>query len=314
MNLSKSIELPTERRTAKPGALARYEARWGLLLISPWLIGFVIFQLGPILASLYLSFTRYDVITPPRWAGIENYKYMVQGDPLFFQSLWVTVSYVLILVPLEIIGSLLCAMLLNRPLHFRAFFRSLFFIPSITPVVAVVFLFSWLLNGHYGLINYLLSLLNIQGPQWLGDPRWAKTSLILLALWASIGGARMIIFLAGLQGVPQHLYDAAKIDGANALRRFFHVTVPMLTPTVFFNLILAIIGSFQVFAVAYVATSGGPRHSTYFYLLHLYFQAFRYFEMGYASALAWVLFFILLAFTYVQFRLSSRWVYYEGDV
>lgn len=296
------------------GKTGRREAVWGLIFISPWLIGFLVFQVGPMLASLYLSFTQYDSLTAPRWIGLENYRYMFTGDELFLTSLWVTISYTLFVVPLGVGGSLLSALLLSQPIRGRALFRALFFIPSITPAVASIFVWTWLLNPHYGLINYLLGLIGIAGPYWLGDPAWARTSLVLLSLWAAVGGTTMITFIAALQNIPQHLYEAAEIDGAGAFKRFVHVTFPMLTPTIFFNVILGIIGSFQQFTIAYVATNGGPLYSTYFYVLHLYLKAFRFFEMGYASALAWILFFILLMFTFLQFRYSSRWVHYDAEV
>jgi len=266
-----------------------------------------------VVASLYYSFTSYDLLRPPEWIGLANYDRMLTSDPLVGQAIWVTIYYSVLLVPASVIGSLACAMLLNTNIRGRTIFRALFFIPSITPVVATVFIWTWMLNPHYGLINYLLGKVGIDGPSWLGDPTWALPSLVMLSLWGIVGGTAMITFLAALQGVPQHLYEAAELDGAGTARKFLNITLPMITPTIFFNLVLGVIGSFQAFTVAYIATDGGPAQSTYFYVLHLYYSGFRYFEMGYASALAWGLLILLLAFTYLQFRASSKWVYYEAE-
>jgi len=283
---------------------------WGLLFISPWLAGFLLFTAGPMLASLVLSFCKYDLHSLT-WVGGKNYQVLLTRDPLFWKSLTNTAIYALFTVPLGLAGSLLLALLLNHPVRGIAFFRTTFYLPSLVPAVASALVWSWVFHPDAGLLNYALSLVGIEGPKWLHDPKTALASLILMSLWG-IGGGRMIIFLAGLQGISDELYEAASLDGARGWTIFRHITLPMLTPTLFFNLVLGIIGSFQVFTSAYVMTAGGPNNATMMYVLYLYNNAFRYFKMGKASAMAWILFVILLAFTVVQFRSASKWVYYEG--
>lgn len=292
------------------------EALAGYLLLSPWLIGIVCFIAGPMITSAYLSFTKYDIVNPPQWVGLKNYIDMFTRDRLFWPALGLTFRYALILVPSALFGSLLAALLLNQGLKGTAFFRTLFFLPHLTPIVAAAVLWGWLFNPDVGPINHYIRLLSgsQSAPGWFRDPHWAMTGLIIMAMWGAIGGNSMLIFLAGLQGIPQELYEAAAIDGAGAWAKFRNVTMPMLTPTIFFNLVLGIIGALRVFAAAYVATQGGPAYSTWFYALHIYTRAFRYFEMGYASSLAWFFFFVLLVLTYIQFRTSKRWVYYAGEV
>jgi len=207
--------------------------------------------------------------------------------------------------------SLFAAILLNQDLRGKSFFRALFYLPSLTPLVSLALLWTWLLHPKLGLMNYLLSYIGIQGPGWLVDRAWAIPSLILISLWASVGGGRMIIFLAGLQGVPKEIYESADLDGANAWQRFWGITVPLISPVIFFNVILGVIGSFGVFSLAYIATAGGPNYATWFFMLHLYYNAFDYFQMGYASALAWVFFLIIFVLSFLQIKLSNRWVYYE---
>ncbi len=284
----------------------------GYLWISPWLLGFLFFTLGPMVASLGFSFTNYRIINDARWIGLDNYIYALVEDDLFWPSLGKTFYFVLVSVPLGLFGSLLLAMLLNIRLRGETIFRTLFFLPSLTPLAAAAILWIWILHPQVGLVNYLLSLMGVSGPAWLGSTRWALPSIILITLWTSIGGGRMIIFLAGLQGVPQELYEAAEIDGAGSWAKFRRVTLPMISPALFFNLILGIIGALQVFTTAFITTRGGPGRATWFFALHIYTNAFEYFDMGYASALAILLFLILLIFTLIQLRLSDRWVFYAG--
>jgi multiple sugar transport system permease protein len=304
--------------TARPRARrwsrhAVREALGGYACIMPWILGFLIFTLGPMVASLYLSFTRYNVVTPPRLVGFENFAYALSGaDRLFYPSMLATAKFAFLVVPIGVLTSLALAALLNRRLVGTTVFRTLFFLPTLTPVAAVAILWLWLLHPELGPINYGLGLIGLTGPRWLSSQLWAIPALALVAIWASAGGTRMIIFLAGLQGVPQELHDAAEVDGAGALARFRHVTLPMISPVILFNLVLGFIGGFRVFALAYVSTEGGPAYATWFYLLHLY-QNIRDLRMGYAAALAWVFFLIVLAFTYVQFRSAYRWVYYAGE-
>lgn len=291
--------------------LQRREAIEGYLWISPWLFGFIIFSLGPIIASFYLSLTKYKIGGTPEWVGLANYSEAFFQDKLFWPSLGRTAYYSIASVLLGVFLSLLAALLLNQNLRGRSIFRALFYLPSLTPIVAMALLWVWLLQPQVGLINYLLYQVGIDGPGWLSDRNWAIPSLILIALWSSVGGGRMIIFLAGLQGVPKEMHESAEIDGANALQRFWTITLPMISPVILFNLILGVIGSFSVFSIAYVATDGGPNYATWFYMLHLYFNAFSFFQMGYASALAWIFFVLIFILSYLQIRLSDRWVYYE---
>lgn len=284
----------------------------GYLWISPWLLGFLIFILGPMIASGVFSFTNYRIINEAKWVGLNNYMHAFAEDDLFWPSLGRTFYYMFISVPLGLAGSLLLAILLNQRIKGETIFRTFFYLPSLTPLAAAAILWIWILHPEVGLMNYLLSLVGIQGPPWLGSTRWAMPSLILIALWTGIGGGRMIIFLAALQGVPQELYEAAEIDGAGPWSKFRHVTFPMISPAIFFNFILGIIGALQVFTTAFITTRGGPGRATWFFALHIYTNAFEYFDMGYASALAIILFFILLIFTIIQLRLSDRWVYYAS--
>jgi multiple sugar transport system permease protein len=302
------------RQKGRQSAIRRREALTGYAYISPWVIGFVIFALFPFVASVYLSLTEYSIISPPRFIGFKNYVDIFTKDRLFWPSLRHTFFYAGVSVPLGIVGSLFCALLLNQGLKGTAFWRTLFFLPSLTPVVALALLWKWLLQPDFGLVNFLLGRVGITGPGWLGSMQWAIPALIIMALWGGIGGGRMIIFLAGLQGVPKELYEAADMDGASVWSKFQHVTLPMISPTMFFNLVLGIIGALQVFAVAYVSTQGGPAYATWFYVLHLFAHAFKYMNMGYASALAWVFTLLVMALTFLQMRTSSKWVFYSGAV
>ncbi len=292
----------------------RREAIQGYLYITPWFIGFLFLIVGPVIASLYLSLTTYTIISPPVFIGFENYVRAFTNDKLFIKSMGNTLYYVVFSVPFSISISLLLALLLDQGLRFTKIFRTLFFLPSITPVVASVLLWRWIFQPDVGVVNYMLSLIGIQGPAWLGSTQWVKPTLIIMGLWGSVGGSQMIIFLAGLQAIPSDLYEVAAIDGAGPFQRFRSVTLPMLTPSIFFNLILSIIAAFRIFTAAYIATQGGPAYSSLFFVLYLFFNAFKFMNMGYASAMAWVLFVIVLALTAFQFRMSRRWVYYEaGD-
>jgi multiple sugar transport system permease protein len=302
---------------AAPRRVSRRKVRdavIGYLYILPWIIGFLAFTLGPMVTSLYLSFQHYSVIGTPRFAGLDNYTEALAGrDPLFWRSWGRTWLYAIMAVPLGLAISLALASMLNQKLRGTVLFRTLFFLPTLVPVVASALLWRWLLQPDVGLVNYALWNLRIPGPRWFSDVNLALPALVMISLWASVGGSRMIIFLAGLQGVPDELYDAAKVDGANWWHRFRNVTLPMITPTIFFNMILGVIGALQVFSISFVATEGGPAYSTWFYMLQLYDSAFRNFRMGYASALAWIFFLVVLVLTAIQFKLSGGWVYYAGE-
>ncbi len=293
----------------------RLEAVQFYLLIGPWLLGFVGLTAGPMLYSLFLSFADFDLFHAPRWVGLQNFQYLFMSPhplSILWKSLGVTAYFTFLSVPVSITGSLVLALALNARIRGVPLYRTLFYLPSLTPAVASALLWIWIFNSKYGLANAVLRSLGLPGPRWLTDPYMVIPSFVLMGLWG-LGGNTMIIFLAGLQGVPTHLYDAAEIDGAGAWQRFVAVTLPQISPTVFFNMILGIIGSFQVFGSAYLMTGGGPEYATYFLVFYIYQEAFKSLHMGRGSALAWILFIILLFFTLLQFGLSRRWVYYEGE-
>jgi multiple sugar transport system permease protein len=282
----------------------------GLLFISPWIAGFLAFKLYPIVASFYYSFTYYDIVSPPMWLGLENYKDLF-ADRYFIKSVSNTVYYAVLAVPTGLIVAYLLALLLNRPLYGRSVLRTIFYLPTIVPTVASAMLWLWILDVQFGLLNVTLKSLGLPAIPWLSHPRWSKPSLVLIHLWYM--GNTMVIFLAALQDVPQSLYDAAKVDGAGAWKRLRHVTIPFTTPAILFTLITGMIGASQTFSLVYVLTGGGPANSTLFYALYLYRTAFQYLRMGYGSAMAWVLFVGIVAVTMLVFKTSGRWVFYSGD-
>ena len=303
----------------------RTEALQGFMFISPWIVGFIVFAAGPVLASLALSFCKWDILTPVQFVGVKNYAKMIH-DPLVRKSLTNTLYYAAFAIPLGMVGALSTALLLNQKLRAMRLFRTLFYVPSVTAGVATFLLWSWIFNPEIGLLNRALRhqvpwLEFAQGiaithipfiahpPGWLADPLWAMPALIVMALWGV--GSGMLIYLAGLQGIPEELYEAALLDGASATQKFRFVTIPMLSPTIFFSLIMSIIGSFQVFGAAFAMTGGGPANSTLFYVLYLFQNAMMYFRFGYASAMAWLLFVIILTLTLIQFKLAPRWVHYQ---
>ncbi|MCL4541471.1 MAG: sugar ABC transporter permease [Chloroflexi bacterium] len=296
--------------THRIGRLTRAHLRNGLLFISPWIFGFLAFQVYPIIASLYYSFTNYTVLKPPVFIGTLNYVDLFK-DPLVRIALGNTLYLTLVGVPFSTVIAIGLALLLNVKVRGQALFRTVFYLPTVVPVVATSALFLWILNPQFGLINEFLALFGIVGPGWLATPLWAKPALILLQIWG-VGGS-MVIYLASLQDVPAELHEAAQIDGAGAIRRTFTITLPLITPVIFFNVVVGLIGYFQYFTQAYIMTQGGPANSTLVYALYLYNNAFEYFHMGYASALAWVLFIIILAATMLLFRTAGRWVFYAGQ-
>lgn len=292
------------------------EHKQGWLFVSPWVIGFVLLTAGPMVYSLYLSFTASSLLSPPQWVGLENYRRMF-ADPIFYRSLGNTAYYAALGVPLGLILSLGLALLLDAPVRGLGFFRTLFFLPSVTNTVALSILWLWLLNPEFGLINLALARFGLEGPLWLQDETWAKPALVLMSLW-TVGG-QMIICLAALQGVPPELKEAAAIDGAGPVRRFFAVTLPLISPALLFNLIMGLVGALQVFTQAFVMTGGvqpgsegGPNQSTLFIVLYIYKKAFQEYDMGYASALAWALFLIITVCTWIAWRVSKSRVHYEG--
>ncbi len=291
--------------------LQRREAIAGYVSILPWLLGFIGLSLGPIAASLVLTFTKWEIITPATWSGLENFRRLA-ADPLVRASLWNSLYYTIFSVPLNLAAALCVACLLNVGVKGTNIYRALIYLPSQMPAVATAILWFFIFSPTYGLANAVLGWFGIAPQQWLWDVDLVKPSLVLMAVWHM--GNAMIIFLAGLQGISETLYEAAQIDGAGPLRLFFHITLPMLSPTIFFNLITGIIGSFQVFTNVFVMTSGGPGNASLMYVLYIYRNAFVNFRMGYASLLAWVLFCIVLIITLIQFKVSRSWVYYEGEV
>jgi len=282
----------------------------GLLFISPWLIGLLVFTIYPIGASLYYSFTQYDVVRAPIFTGIENYVDILHDD-IFAKSLYNTIYFVLLGIPGQLAIAFGLAVLLNQKMRFRSLFRALFYIPVLVPVVASAYIWNWLFNVRVGLFNYLLGLIGLGPFPWVADPVWAKPSLLLVHFW--VCGGAMVIFLAALQDVPSSLYDASKIDGANAWNRFWYVTLPLCTPAILFNAIMGVIETFQIFSLVWILTRGGPNSATEFYVVYLYRNAFAYFKMGYASALAWILSLIILGCVVLLYRTSARWVFYGGE-
>jgi multiple sugar transport system permease protein len=274
-------------------------------------IGFLLFNLLPILASIYFSFTQWTIVRAPEWIGLGNYIRMFSRDPLFWQSLKVTSTFVLMALPLKLIGGVGLSLLLNLKVRGMDVYRTIFYIPAVISGVAVSLMWMWLLQPDTGVINTLLDMIGIKGPAWFWDPQWALPSVALMSLW-SVGGSA-VIYLAGLQNIPPHLYEAAEIDGAGRWHKFWRITIPLLTPTLFFQLIVEMIGAFKVFTQAFVITSGGPLKATYFYLYYFYEEAFQNFNMGYASALALVLMIIIMIATLVLNYTSDRWVYYESE-
>ncbi len=289
--------------------LRRREMLAGYLFMSPWVVGFLVFMAGPMVASLYFSFTSYDIINAPRWTGLANFSRMFD-DRLFYLTLRVTTKYTLASVPLLLVTALAVALLLNQKNIAPGFFRTVYYMPALISGVAVAIVFTWIFNYRFGILNYLLSLVGIKGPNWLGSPHSVLWAFVLMSVWG-IGGD-VVIFLAALQGVPKALYEAAEIDGAGPWRRFLAITIPMISPVLLFALIMSVIGTFQTFTQSFIMTGGGPANATYFYLLYLYRNAFNWFDMGYASALAWFLFLLILVLTLIMLRTSARWVYYAG--
>ncbi|HBU82082.1 MAG TPA: sugar ABC transporter permease [Paenibacillus sp.] len=279
------------------------------LFVSVWIIGFLLFTVGPMIFSFYISFNKWEVVSDPKWIGLDNYR-MLFKDTMFYKSLSVTFYYTLVSVPLQVILSLAIALLMNLKLRGIYFFRTIYYLPTLVQGVAQMVLFIWIFNPNVGLVNSLLRRIGIEGPGWFSSPEWSMPAVIIMSLW-TVGG-NMIIYLAGLSDIPQSLYEAAEIDGATAARKAWHVTLPQISPILFFNTVTSMIGAFQTFTQGFMV-NGGPDNSLLFYAYYLYQNAFMWFKMGYGSALAWVLFVIILLFTALVFRSSALWVYYETE-
>lgn len=289
------------------------EARAGYFFIAPWIIGLLVFTLGPMIYSLYVSFTEYNITQPPRWVGFDNFVTALQIDRLVPLSFLNTLWYACINVPLVTAGGVLVACALNTKTPGMRFFRTVYYIPSVLVGIGVYFLWMLMLHPSSGLVNWALSVIGVRGPAWLSDPRWTKPAVIMMNVWGF--GSQMLLYLARLQSIPEDIYEAADLDGAGTLVRFFKITIPMLSPIIFFNLSLSIIGNLQVFQEGYVLSgdgTGAPANSLLFYNLHLWRQAFTYFRMGYASALSWLLFIFIMALTAINTTISKKWVYYDG--
>lgn len=291
--------------------LAKVNKRaWPYLFILPWIIGFLVFTLGPLVLSFVMSFFDWSITGTPKFRGLGNYIEMFTNDDQVLKSLSISLKYAAIFVPLNMIIALVLAMLISQPVKGAKFFRTIFYIPAVISGVAVSIIFGWLLNGNYGVINYLLSLLGIDGPQWLVDPKWAIIAVIFASAFGV--GSMMLIFYTDIKNIPIDLYEAAAIDGAGPARQFFSITLPMITPTILFNLITSIISSFQQVTLVMLLTNGGPMKSTYFYGLMTYNNAFKFHKLGYASANAWVMFIIILLLSALVFKSSDTWVFYES--
>ncbi len=292
--------------------MRRREALTGLVFISPWIIGVLVFTLGPFVISFFLSFTQYNIVESPRWVGFKNYLDIFSGDNLFWKSLSNTAIYVVGSVAIRVVLGFLLAMLLNTKVRLLGLWRTLFYVPSVVPIVAISMIWLYILNGRYGLLNWFLGIFGVERIRWLSDPDYTMVGLLVMSTtWV---GVTMIIFLAGLQNIPEEYYDAAKIDGANGFQRLLRVTIPLVSPTIYLNVLINIINAFQVFAQVLIMTNGGPRDATRTFVLHIYDYGFSYLppQMGYASALAWILFMIIFVFTAIIVVTSNRWVFYNN--
>jgi len=301
-------------RTASlgPGRKRRRGGAAPYLFIFPWIFGFLVFTLGPLVFSLIISLFDWPIVGKVRFIGLGNYAAMFTDDPLFWKSLGVTLKFAALFVPLNIAVALLLAILLNQKVRGSAIFRTTFYLPSVISGVALAMIWSWVYSGDYGILNYFLSLVGVQGPDWLNDTHWSLAAMVVASLWGQ--GSMMLVFLAGLKGIPKDLYESASIDGAGKLRQFVSVTLPMLSPTILFNLITSIIAAFQQLTLALLLTGGGPMKATYFYAMYMYENAFKYFKMGYSAANAWFMFLIILGLTFLVFKSSEAWVFYEGEM
>ncbi|WP_338555417.1 sugar ABC transporter permease [Paenibacillus sp. KS-LC4] len=289
--------------------MRKKDGQWFYIFISPWLIGFLGLTFGPILFSIYMSFTDWDLFQSPHFIGLENYVTLLTDDPIFWKAVGNTFFYACIAVPAGLILSLWIAYYLNKKLRGITFFRVLYYLPSVVPVVAASLLFKQLFAPTEGLINRFLAWFGLEGPQWLLDASWVKPALVVMSLWGVGGG--IVLLLAGMKGIPQELYEASSIDGASSGQSFFAITFPMLTPIIFFNLVTGIIGALQTFAQVFIVTQGGPDNASQMIVPYLFQNAFKFYKMGYASSIAWMLFLIILVLTLFVFRSSALWVHYE---
>lgn len=304
-----SLDLPRSRKS-KGSGMAKVEARWGPLFALPAILGFIIFAFGPFVASFVLGLTNWSIGAAPKFIGFGNYVHMFTKDPIFYHSIFATVYYALFSIPVGIIVAFFVAILLNQKVRGLSVFRTIYYLPVVVPSIANIMLWIWLFNPNYGLLNALFQAVGLPPSQWIFGSSSAIPSLVLMSTWGV--GNTVVIFLAGLQGIPEHLFDAVSVDGGGPWQKFLHVTIPAMTPTIFFNLVLSIIGAFQTFNQAYLMTQGGPDFATYFYVYDIFTEAFTDSSMGYACALSWILFLIIMVLSVIVFRTSRYWVYYEG--
>lgn len=310
MNTENNLEIK-KGIIVKPRGIEKRKSITGLIFTMPWILGLLIFYAYPLLSSIYYSFTSYSVLEPGEWIGLQNYRDLF-NDKLFWKSIYNTGIFVLFSVPINIFIGVSVALLLNSKIKGLSFYRTIFFIPTLVPIIATAIVWRWLLNPQFGLLNAVLNGLGLASSPWLTDPAWSKPSLILIAMWGV--GQPIVTYLAGLQDIPVDLYEASDMDGAKLYDKIRFVTIPLLTPVIFFNLVMGIINSLQIFALPYSLTNGQgiPADSLMFYVMYLYNNAFGYMKMGYASAIAWILFVVILTLTLVIFRSSNRWVHYQG--
>lgn len=309
------ISLPIRSTWRRMSPREREEAISGLLFTLPWTIGFLLFYAIPALVSFGISFTRWNIVGDPTWVGLRNYIQIFSGDKVFWNAVFVTMRYSMIYIPLVTVLSILMAMALNSTVRGVGIFRTLFYMPSVVPSIAATMIFVWVLQPKYGLLNVLLGMAGITGPNWIKDPSFSIWAVVMISMWRI--GASAIIYLAGLQNIPAHLYDAADVDGANSWQKFWNVTLPMLTPILFFQIVVELIGVFQTFTPAYILSQANsftaPTKELYFYMLYVYVKGWQNLQMGYASALSWILTIFILGITILVFRSSPYWVYYEAE-
>lgn len=307
-----TVQVESQGRAARARPSLRWRRRGlvGYVFIAPWLVAFLAFEALPILSGFYHSFTDWTATgKAANWVGFANYTEALTRDPLFWTAVKNTLYYIGVSVPLGIIVAFALALMLNAKIRGTGVYRTIYYLPSVVPTVAAVIVWTFIFETRRGILNFVLELLGLPPIRWLSDPAWAMPALIIMSLWGI--GASMVIFLAGLQGIPQELYEAAEVDGANGWQKLWRMTVPLMTPTIFFNLIMSLVAAFQAFNNAFIMTNGGPNNATLLYMLHLYNNAFRYFRMGYASALAVMLFVVVFGVTFLVYRSSKRWVYYS---
>jgi multiple sugar transport system permease protein len=296
----------------RPSRYTLVSKRVPYLFILPWIIGFLLFTLGPLVFSLIMSLYNWPVTSSPTFIGLDNYIKMFTDDPQFYKSIAITLKFALVFVPLNLFLALVLALLITQSVKGIKLFRTIFYLPTVVSGVAISIIWGWIFNSEYGIFNYILSFIGLEGPKWLIDPKWAIITIVIASAWGV--GTMMLIFYTDIKGIPKDIYEAAAIDGAGPMRQFFYITIPSITPTILFNVITSVIGALQQLTLVLLLTGGGPLKSTYFYGLFVYNNAFKHHKLGYASANAWFMFIIILLLTLLIFKSSSAWVFYENEV